>query len=235
MNVAIIPARGGSKRIPKKNIKKFCGQPMIAYSIQAAKASGCFERIIVSTDDQAIASVAIEYGAEVPFFRPKELSDDFTGTIPVIRHAIEMLEQQNAKPISAACCIYATAPFIQPLDIITGLKQLQNNVDCLYSFSVTSYPYPIQRAIKVTHDKRTEMFQPEFFNVRSQDLEDAYHDAGQFYWGRKEAWLNEKNIFSSHSMPIILPRYRVQDIDTQEDWLSAELMFEMIMRKRKTQ
>lgn len=231
MNIAIIPARGGSKRIPKKNIKEFCGKPMIAYSIEAAKASGCFDRIIVSTDDQTIADVAKAYGAEVPFFRPIELSDDYTGTIPVIRHAVETIEKQTSQQITTACCIYATAPFIRSSDIIDGLDKLTDNIDCLYAFSVTSYPFPIQRAVKINQHHRTEMFEPEAFNMRSQDLEEAYHDAGQFYWGKREAWLEEKRIFAPYSVPIVLPRYRVQDIDTPEDWQCAELMFESIMRR----
>lgn len=231
MNIAIIPARGGSKRIPKKNIKEFCGKPMIAYSIEAAKASGCFDRIIVSTDDQTIADVAKFYGAEVPFFRPAELSDDFTGTTAVIRHAIEIIEKQTSQSITHACCIYATAPFIRSSDIIDGFDKLTNNIDCLYAFSVTSYPFPIQRAVKINQYHRTEMFEPEAFNMRSQDLEEAYHDAGQFYWGKRDAWLEEKRIFASYSVPIVLPRYRVQDIDTTEDWQCAELMFKSIMRR----
>lgn len=231
MNIAIIPARGGSKRIPKKNIKEFGGKPMIAYSIEAAKASGCFDRIIVSTDDQAIADVALAYGAEIPFFRPVDLSNDFTGTIPVIRHAIETIEKQTLQQITNACCIYATAPFIRSSDIIDGFDKLTNNIDCLYAFSVTSYPFPIQRAVKINQYHRTEMFEPEAFNTRSQDLEEAYHDAGQFYWGKRDAWLEEKRIFAPYSIPIVLPRYRVQDIDTQEDWQCAQLMFESIMKR----
>lgn len=231
MNIAIIPARGGSKRIPKKNIKEFGGKPMIAYSIEAAKASGCFDRIIVSTDDQTIADVALAYGAEIPFFRPVDLSNDFTGTIPVIRHAIETIEKQTLQQITNACCIYATAPFIRSSDVIDGLDKLTENIDCLYTFSVTSYPFPIQRAVKINKHRRTEMFQPEAFNMRSQDLEEAYHDAGQFYWGKREAWLNEKQIFDFYSIPIVLPRYRVQDIDTQEDWQCAQLMFESIIKR----
>lgn len=230
MNVAIIPARGGSKRIPRKNIRHFFGKPMIAYSIEAAKQAGCFDRIVVSTDDDEIAEVALMYGAEIPFLRPKELSDDFTGTIPVIKHAIEMLSLQNEDPIQLACCIYATAPFINYKDLITGLNMMKAE-ECDYAFSVTSYAFPIQRAIKVNKNHRVEMFQPEFFAKRSQDLEEAYHDAGQFYWGTAKAWCEEKIMFSSKSVPIILPRYRVQDIDTLEDWECAELMSKSIMSR----
>jgi pseudaminic acid cytidylyltransferase len=223
MNVAVIPARGGSKRIPRKNIKPFCGKPMIAWSIEAALQSGCFGQVLVSTDDKEIADVARQYGAEVPFVRPAELSDDHTGTIPVIAHAIKQLTIQGAAP-QQVCCIYATAPFITPQDIQRGLELLQAN-GCDYAFSVTSYPVPIQRAIRITQAGRIEMFDPEQFAVRSQDLEEAYHDAGQFYWGRSDAWLEGKALFSPDAVPVILPRHQVQDIDTPEDWLRAELMF----------
>ena len=223
MNVAIIPARGGSKRIPRKNIKEFCGKPMIAWSIEAALHSGCFDRIVVSTDDIEIAEVAHRFGAEVPFMRPAELSDDHTGTIPVIRHATEWFIEQGQQP-EQACCIYATAPFISPEDIQRGLEILTDSGSD-YAFSVTSYPFPIQRAIRMTPQGRVEMFQPEQFNSRSQDLEEAFHDAGQFYWGRTSSWLAEKKIFSPDASPVLLPRHQVQDIDTMEDWLRAELMF----------
>jgi pseudaminic acid cytidylyltransferase len=223
MNVAIIPARGGSKRIPRKNIKEFCGKPMIAWSIEAALQSGCSDHIVVSTDDAEIADVARQCGAEVPFMRPDALSDDHTGTIPVIRHAIEWFIEQGQQP-EQVCCIYATAPFISAADIRRGLEILTDSGSD-YAFSVTSYPFPIQRAIRMTPQGRVEMFQPEQFNSRSQDLEEAFHDAGQFYWGRTSSWLAEKKIFSPDASPVLLPRHQVQDIDTMEDWLRAELMF----------
>jgi len=221
MKIAVIPARGGSKRIPGKNIKPFCGKPMIAWSIEAALQSSCFDRVIVSTDDPKIAEVAKAHGAEFPFTRPDALSDDFTGTIPVIRHAAEALNMPNE---AALCCLYATAPFVQPEDIQRGLTTLES-APLDYAFSVTSYPFPIQRALRITPDNLTEMFTPEAFNTRSQDLEEAYHDAGQFYWGRVAAWRAEKPIFNALSAPVMLPRARVQDIDTPEDWQRAELMF----------
>lgn len=221
MRVAVIPARGGSKRIPHKNIKPFCGKPMIVWSINAALESGCFDRVVVSTDDDAIAKMAKTHGAEVPFMRPAALADDFTGTIPVIAHAAKALEMPED---AALCCIYATAPFLQAGDIQRGLEILQNT-GCDYAFSVTSYAFSIQRAIRITAENRTEMFTPGAFATRSQDLEEAYHDAGQFYWGRVAAWRAEIPIFSADSAPVILPRDRVQDIDTIEDWRRAELMF----------
>ena len=225
MNIAIIPARGGSKRIPRKNIKEFCGQPMIARSIQTAIDSKCFGRVIVSTDDKEIAEVAESLGAEVPFIRPKYLSDDHTGTVPVIKHAIEWLLNEGFT-IERACCIYATAPFISPENILAGLSLLDNPA-VNYTFSVTSFPFPIQRAIKMDCDSRVEMFNPGMFHIRSQDLEEAWHDAGQFYWGKIEAWRNEKEIFKK-SIGIRLPRHRVQDIDTLEDWVRAEAMYKAL-------
>lgn len=223
MNIAVIPARGGSKRIPRKNIKEFCGKPMIAWSIEAAKNSGCFEHIIVSTDDDEIAEVAVRYGAEVPFRRPEKLADDYTGTLPVMRHAVEWLSEHNA-PVDYACCLYATAPFVSPCDLQKGWKQIQQ-IKCSYVFSVTSYAFPIQRAIRITHNKRVEMYYPEYFNSRSQDLEEAWHDAGQFYWGTAQAWMDEQPIFNQDSVPVKLPRHRVQDVDTPEDWTRAEWLF----------
>lgn len=228
MKVAIIPARGGSKRIPRKNIKEFFGKPMIAWSIEAALASGCFDRVIVSTDDSEIAEIAKQHGAEVPFMRPAELSDDYTGTVPVIKQAIQWLAEHDEAP-RLVCCLYATAPFVSASDIRKGLQQLEKH-NAAYAFSVTSYAFPIQRAIKITANERVEMFAPEHFNTRSQDLEEAYHDAGQFYWGTAEAWLTEKVIFGADSVPVILPRHRVQDIDTPEDWERAEWLFKAMQR-----
>lgn len=224
--VAIIPARGGSKRIPRKNVKDFCGKPMIAWSIEAAKASGCFDQIIVSTDDVEIAKVASEWGATVPFMRPAELSDDFTGTLPVIRHAVEWLNQNDA-PVECACCLYATAPFVSAADLKQGLQLIKDSGSS-YAFSVTSYAFPIQRAIRITDNDRVAMFNPEHFQTRSQDLEEAWHDAGQFYWGTAEAWCEERAIFGEDSVSVKLPRHRVQDIDTPEDWNRAEWLFRVM-------
>jgi len=227
MRLAVIPARGGSKRIPRKNIKPFGGRPMIAWSIHAAAESGCFDRIIVSTDDVEIAEVARAQGAEVPFLRPAELSDDYTGTIPVIAHA---LEWQNANDARAdeVCCIYATAPFVIAADLRRGLDILrETRAD--FAFSVTSYASPIQRALRIRGDNRVEMFDPAQFETRSQDLEEAWHDAGQFYWGRADAWLTRKALFGPHAASVVLPRHLVQDIDTPEDWRRAELMFQTMV------
>jgi len=227
MRLAIIPARGGSKRIPRKNIKEFCGKPMIAYSIEAAQKSGCFDKIIVSTDDEEIAALARTLGAEVPFMRPKELSDDHTATIPVIAHAIRETCHKELSQLDAICCIYATAPFVQAMFIKEAYEKLKLT-KASYAFSATSFPFPIQRAIRLTKENRVEMFSPENFNTRSQDLEEAYHDAGQFYWGTPEAWLEGKVIFAPHSTAVLLPRHLVQDIDTPEDWMRAEFMFKAL-------
>lgn len=222
--IAVIPARGGSKRIPRKNIREFAGKPMIAWSIEAALASGCFSRVIVSTDDDEIAAVAEACGVEVPFRRPADLSDDHTGTIPVIAHAIDWLRKQGEAP-EVVCCLYATAPFVQAEDLRAGLRALQGSDAVDYAFSVTSYSFPIQRALRLTPEGRVGMFQPEHFTTRSQDLEEAWHDAGQFYWGRASAWTNGLPIFTERAVPVLLPRHRVQDIDTLEDWRRAEWLF----------
>lgn len=223
MRIAVIPARGGSKRIPGKNIRPFCGLPMIAWPIREAIRSGCFDSIIVSTDSPDIATVARAHGADVPFMRPDQLSDDHTGTVPVIHHAIEWHAAQGKLP-DEICCIYATAPLVRAHDILNGLERVTSG-GFDYAFSVTSFAFPIQRALRLTAKGGIEMFWPENQNRRSQDLEEAYHDAGQFYWGRREAWLAEQPIFSASAAPVVLPRHRVQDIDTEEDWERAEWLF----------
>lgn len=223
MKIAIIPARGGSKRIPRKNIKLFHGKPMIAYSIETAIQSGCFDKIIVSTDDQEIANIALQYGAEVPFLRPVHVSDDFATTMDVMQHALNWCASENWD-VKQVCCIYATAPFITSASLKLGLKALQSdNID--YAFSATTFPFPIQRAIALNEQGRVRMFSLEYANTRSQDLPEAYHDAGQFYWGTVQAFINGKPFFAEDSKAIILPRKRVQDIDTEEDWELAEALF----------
>ena len=226
MKVCIIPARFGSKRIPKKNIKKFLGKPIIAYSIEAALASNCFERVIVSTDSEEIVQVAKEFGAESPFIRPHNISDDYVGTLPVIKHAIEWLAKNSVAP-SEVCCIYATAPLLQPETINAAYNQLLRE-EADYCFSVTNFKFPIQRAIKITQKNRVEMFFPENLNVRSQDLVESYHDAGQFYWGHVKAFIEQKSFFSVDASPFLLPNYLVQDIDTIEDWESAEIKYKVL-------
>lgn len=227
MNVAIIPARGNSKRIPGKNIKVFHDKPIIAWSILAAAESKCFDRIIVSTDNEEIANIAISYGAEVPFLRPKELSDDFTGTTPVVTHAVNFLVDSGLN-IKNVCCIYPTAPFIIKDYLIKALQLLdQHKVD--YCFSVGKFSSSIQRALRLNDQGKCIMVYPENFKLRSQDSFDAYYDAGQFYWGTKNAWILGKEIFNSNSLPFILPRERVQDIDTLDDWKHAELLMKSLL------
>lgn len=229
MRLAIIPARGGSKRIPHKNIKNFCGKPIIAYSIETAIKSNLFDKVIVTTDDIEIAQVAEQYGAEIPFMRPKELSDDFTGTVPVIAHAINTMRELGHN-VEEVCCIYATAPFILAEDLKHGFKLL-SDYQADYAFSCTSFPFPIQRAVKLSQENAVSMFSPEFEQTRSQDLEEAYHDAGQFYWGTGKAFCQAKPIFNGNSRAVILPRSRVQDIDTLEDWDRAEWLFKAMQAK----
>ncbi len=221
--VAIMPARGGSKRIPKKNVRSFAGKPIISYSIEAAKETALFDRIIVSTDSEEIAYVALKYGAQVPFMRPAELADDFTGTVPVLIQALNWLTEHGSSP-EYFCCIYATAPFIRPEYIKLGFD-LMRKENATIAFSVTTFPYPIFRALKIHGSGRVKMFWPEHEHSRSNDLPEAYHDAGQFYWGNTVRFLREKTLFSLDAIPVILPRYIVQDIDTPEDWAVAERMF----------
>lgn len=226
MNVAIIPARGGSKRIPRKNIKPFAGKPMIAHSILAARESGLFQRILVSTDDEEIAQVSKEYGAEVPFMRPAELANDFAGTDAVLLHALQWLGEHGELP-DAFCCIYATAPFVRSEYLRQGLEALQRE-QATTAFSVTTFAYSIFRALQTNDGGRIEMIWPENRNRRSQDLGEAFHDAGQFYWADTRKYLGEGRLFSADAVPVFIPRSLVQDIDTHEDWETAERMYRAI-------
>jgi pseudaminic acid cytidylyltransferase len=225
VNIAIIPARGGSKRIPRKNIKIFCGQPMIAYAISAAKESGLFDRIVVSTEDEEIAQIAKKWGAETPFLRPVELADEHTATVPVVVHAIEACRALGWK-FDNVCCIYPSVPFIQVDDLIGAINQFaEGNAD--YCFPVTVYPSAIQRSLKRLSDGKMQPFYTEFESTRTQDLEPAYYDVGQFYWGRVNSWLSNPKIHSS-GLGYAIPNWRVVDIDTLDDWLRAELMYRSI-------
>jgi N-acylneuraminate cytidylyltransferase len=227
MKVAIIPARGGSKRIPKKNSRVFYGKPMIAWSIEKAKNSNIFDMILVSTDDENIKDIAIHFGAQVPFIRDTSLSDDLTPTVPVIADAIKYLIAHGFD-IKSACCIYATAPFIDENDIIKAYKILSDS-KCDYVFPITKFSYPIQRGLRFDKQNQSiEMVNPHFYNFRSQDLEEVYHDVGQFYWGLRDAWLTNKPVFGTNSKSIVIPDFRVQDIDNEDDWKQAELMFKAL-------
>ncbi|WP_029407163.1 pseudaminic acid cytidylyltransferase [Thiomicrorhabdus sp. Milos-T2] len=231
MKICVIPARGGSKRIPNKNIREFCGKPIIGWSIETAINSGCFDKVIVTTDDENIAKVAKSFGAEVPFYRPSELADDYTGTVAVIQHAVNWVSE-NWGEVELACCLYATAPFVRTQDIQFGLDKIQKE-ESDYVFSVASFESPIQRAIRINRAGRVEMMYPEYLNSRSQDLEEGFYNAGQFYWGTGEAWSAGRRVLNGNSAPIVVPRGRVQDIDTLEDWEHAELLFNWLVEKNK--
>lgn len=227
--LAVIPARGGSKRIPRKNIRPFLGVPLLARAVALLQASRIFDRIVVSTDDDEIAEVAVHAGAEVPFRRPEELATDSAATIPVIAHAILTLEASGWSG-THVCCAYPAAVLIRPSDYRRAQEMLVGSAAADYVFTAASFPYPIQRALKLSPGGSCEMFWPEYRQTRSQDLEPAFHDAGQFYFGRRDAWVEERPIYSQASRMLILPRSRVQDIDTGEDWERAELLARMLCR-----
>jgi pseudaminic acid cytidylyltransferase len=222
VKIAVIPARGGSKRIPRKNVRAFAGKPMIVWSIDRARASGLFDRVIVSTDDAEIAEVARSHGAEIPFMRPANLSDDYVGTTDVVAHAIETLRAAGTEP-SQVCCIYATAPFLETADLERAAR-LFDTGRWNYVFAVTHFGFPIFRSVRLDAAGGIEMFFPEHYAARSQDLPEALHDTGQFYFGKPEAWTRRCRVFDRDSTAVVIPRWRVQDIDTEEDWTRAELM-----------
>ena len=231
MKIAVIPARAGSKRIHRKNVKLFCGKPIIAYSIQAAIASGLFDQVVVSTDSHEIAEIAIKYGATIPFIRPDELSDDFSTTGQVIAHAVSWFQKQQFR-LDLVCCIYATAPLMLKSDLI-GAHQIFNNNEWDYVFSASKFSYPIQRGFALTETNGLKMFNPEHFTTRSQDLIQSYHDAGQYYFGTPEAWVNNSPLFSEKSTIYELPYWRAQDIDTLEDWEMAELLYKLKIKSAR--
>jgi len=219
MKIAIIPARGGSKRIPRKNIKDFCGKPMIAWAITTAHESGLFDLIIVSTDDEEIAYIARKWKAETPFVRPIELADDLTPTVPVIAHAVKSCNEHGWS-VEYACCIYPCVPFLKADDLISAFNLLQkNNVDFVYP--VTEYAHPIQRAMRQLPGGQMEFINPENELTRTQDLEKTFHDSGQFYWGKASAWLEQKRMHTD-GLGMAIPNWRVVDIDSMNDWKRAE-------------
>ena len=231
MNICIIPARGGSKRIVGKNLKSFMGRPIIAYAIETAQKSGLFDRIIVSTDNEDIALVAEQYGAKVPFIRPAEIANDHASTLDVIEHAIRWFNQHHSSPLHAVCCLYATAPFIRVSDLTEGLSLINQNKDTQYSFAATRFSFPIQRSIRISSNGDVRMFWPEHFSTRSQDLEISYHDAGMFYWGKPKAFLSHLPLFAPHSKVVKIPHFRVQDIDEPDDWLRAEMLYQILSER----
>ncbi len=226
MKIAVIPARGGSKRIPRKNIKEFCGRPMISWAIKAAENSGLFDHIIVSTDDEEIAQIARDSGAETPFKRPVELADDLTSTVPVVAHAVESCIALGWE-VNFACCIYPCAPSLQASDLLAAYElAVAQKADFVYP--VAEYAHPIQRAMRRLPDGAMEFYSPQFELTRTQDLEKSYHDAGQFYWGKSTAWLAKKKMHTAGlGMPI--PNWRVVDIDAEDDWMRAELLFKALL------
>lgn len=232
MRVAIIPARGGSKRIPRKNIRLFNGKPMLAWSVETALQSGVFDQVIVSTDDAEIADVARAFGAEVPFLRPATLADDHTGTSAVVRHAVQWLTERE--PLSIAGCIYATAPLLCPQDLIAAAAALEADPALKFVFSGCRFSFPIQRALYRNEQGQVEPVQPDAIPKRSQDLPETFHDAGQFYLGRAEAWLSGAPMFAAHSYLQELPQHRVQDIDTEADWQRAELLQQMLLQQNRS-
>ncbi|PWN07458.1 pseudaminic acid cytidylyltransferase [Rhodohalobacter mucosus] len=220
-NIAIIPARGGSKRIPRKNIRDFLGKPIIAYSIETALESGLFDEVMVSTDDFEIAEISEKYRAKVPFLRSEETADDYATTVNVLLEVLKTYQKQGKK-FEYGCCIYPTAPLLKPSIIKSGYKKLMSESFSTV-FPVVEFSYPILRSLKLSGNDKVEMNWPEHQESRSQDLPKAYHDAGQFYWFNVEEFLKEEELFGKNSGALILPNTSVQDIDTEEDWKLAEM------------
>lgn len=224
--IAVIPARGGSKRIPGKNIRPFLGVPLLARTIGCLQDSGLFDRIVVSTDCADVASVALGSGAEVPFTRPAGLAGDHAPTAPVISHAVEQLEIRGSQAESI-CLVYPTAVLVTVEDLATSLATYRQR-DCDFVFAATSFAYPPQRALRWRADGFCTMVDPSLELTRSQDLEPVFHDAGQFCWGDRQAWLEQRPVLTSRSIMHLLPPHRVQDIDTMEDWRRAELLYTLM-------
>lgn len=222
MIVAIIPARGGSKRIPRKNIRDFGGKPMISWTIREAQKSQLFDHIIVSTDDDEIKKISEQHGAIVPFVRPANISDDNTPTVPVISHAIKEIDSSHGH-VDYACCIYPCSPLLKDYDLIKSFNMLKSTGEN-FVYPIVEYPHPIYRSMKQSKDGRMQFIYPEYELTRTQDLEEAFHDAGQFYWGRADAWRKQKKMHSD-GIGMQIPSYRVVDIDTEDDWKRAELYF----------
>jgi pseudaminic acid cytidylyltransferase len=225
MKVAIIPARGGSKRIPRKNIKEFNGKPIIAWSILAAQESGLFDHVVVSTDDSEIKIVAEKYGATVPFIRPSDISDDNTPTVPVIAHAIKEINNFYQQRVEYACCIYPCSPLVLSSDLIKAYSILEESEED-FVYPVTEYAHSIFRSMSRDTSGKMKFLYPEFELTRTQDLERTFHDTGQFYWGRSDAWIQQKKMHTD-GVGMEVPSYRVVDIDTEDDWKRAEVLFKM--------
>lgn len=225
-NIAIIPARGGSKRIPRKNIKPFMGKPIIAYSIEAALKSGLFDEVMVSTDDKEIAEIACKYGAQVPFMRSAEMSNDYAGTADVILEVLQMYKEQG-REFETVCCIYSTAPFVTSERLREAYGKMNSEIDSV--FTCVAYSYPIQRSLRIV-DGKISMVYPEYEASRSQDLETIYHDAGQFYVAKTASFIQEKTFWGKNTAGLVLSELEVQDLDTLTDWQLAEMKYELFHR-----
>lgn len=221
-NLAIIPARGGSKRIPRKNVKPFLGKPILAYSIEAALATGLFDEVMVSTDDEEIADVARQYGAKVPFMRSAGTSNDFATTADVLNEVIAKYKEQRQE-FDNFCCIYATAPMVQSKDIIFAFERLSNSKFTVV-YPVVSFSYPIWRCLDLAEDGTMTRHWPKYENSRSQDLPKEYHDTGTFYWYKTKEWLKGNSIVGG----IEVDETTIQDIDTETDWKIAEMKYKLL-------
>jgi len=232
MNIAIIPARGGSKRIPKKNIKKFNGKPIIAWSIKCAKEAKIFNKIIVSTDDKKIAKIAKNFGAEVPFIRSSRFSKNSVGIIEVVSDAIKWLLKSNVK-VKNVCCIFPTAPLMKPQDIRLAYKKLIKN-NFQYVFSTTTFPSSIYKSLSFSKkNTNLKICFPQKFKKKTNENSLFFYDAGQFYWGKKDTWKKKKKIFSSLSATVEIPRWRAQDINNSKDWIVAQQLFKGLKNNAK--
>jgi N-acylneuraminate cytidylyltransferase len=229
-SIAIIIARGGSKRIPRKNIKLFLGEPIIKFSIDAALSSNCFDEVMVSTDDAEIAEVALKYGTKVPFLRSKETSDDYATTADVLIEVLNEYKKMD-KHFEYGCCIYPTAPFVNADKLRNGLNELKNS-GALSLIPVTRFSYPILRSLKIENNK-LYMNWPEYMNIRSQDLAPAFHDCGQFYFFKVKEFLINKKLFTENTIAFEIPETEVQDIDSEEDWIFAEMKYSFLLQKEK--
>ena len=224
-NLCIIPARGGSKRIPRKNIKTFLGKPIIAYSIEAALDSGIFDEVMVSTDDEEFAGIARKYGASVPFLRSEATANDYATTVDVLLEVIEQYKLRG-KIFESICCLYSTAPFVTSDRLKEAYSKLSDKIDAC--FTMVEYSYPIQRSLRINEEGQVEIKYPEYLKSRTQDLEKVYHDAGQFYFVKTDTLLNEKTVWCKRTAPLVLSELEVQDLDTLTDWKLAQMKYELV-------
>ena len=224
-NLCIIPARGGSKRIPRKNIKPFLGKPIIAYSIEAALDSGIFDEVMVSTDDEVFAGIARKFGASVPFLRSKVTANDYATTVDVLLEVVEQYKLRG-KIFESICCLYSTAPFVTSDRLKEAHSKLSDKIDAC--FTMVEYSYPIQRSLRINEEGQVEMKYPKYLKSRTQDLEKVYHDAGQVYFVKTDALLNEKTVWCKRTAPLDLSELEVQDLDTLTDWKLAQMKYELV-------